>query len=94
MRHDAQLLRITEYVTYNPNERAYTAAIFFEVFKAYGPVWTTGPMYKLHTVGIQGTSHLLSTSYLTDRKFTVTMEGFFSEWKPIRVRERRSSPVT
>jgi hypothetical protein len=51
--------------------------------KAYGTVWTTGLMHKLHASGILDSSLVLPASYYTDRKFRVTMVGTFSEWKPI-----------
>jgi hypothetical protein len=65
------------------NEGACTAVIFLNMSKAYDTVWTTRLIYKLHTAGILDSSLLLLTSYLTDRKFRVTMEGNIFEWKPI-----------
>jgi hypothetical protein len=66
------------------NERTYTAAIFLDVSKACDTVWTGGLAYKLHAAAIPDSSHLLLASYLTDRKFRITMVGKFSEWKTLR----------
>jgi hypothetical protein len=69
-----QLIRFTEYVTDNFNERAYTAAIFFDVSKAVDTAWRTGLIYKLHTAGLPDSSLLLA-SYYTNLKFRVKLEG-------------------
>jgi hypothetical protein len=53
------------------------------VSKACDTVWVTGLIYKQHTAGSPDSSLLLLASYLADRKFTVTIEGKLSEWKPI-----------
>jgi hypothetical protein len=79
-----QLLRFTVCITDKFYERANTAAIFLDTSRAYDTAWTAGLTYKSYTAGIQDSSLLRLASYLTDRKFTVKMEGKFPEWKPIR----------
>jgi hypothetical protein len=47
------LPRFTECVADKFNERAYTAAIFLDMSKAYDTVWKTGLIYKLHAWNIR-----------------------------------------
>jgi hypothetical protein len=67
----------------NFNKRAYTAAIFLDVSKAYDTVCKTGLLHKLHTTRMQDSMIHLLKSYLTGRKFRVKLENRFSDWKPI-----------
>jgi hypothetical protein len=53
-----KLLCFTECVTDKFNELAYTAAMFLDVSKACGTVWTTGLIYKIYTAGIPDSSLL------------------------------------
>jgi hypothetical protein len=76
-----QQLGLTECVADKFSEQAHTAAIFLDVSKAYGTVWTTGLIYTLHAATL---SLLLPAPCLTDRKFRVAMEGTFSDWKTAR----------
>ncbi|MES9992730.1 MAG: reverse transcriptase family protein, partial [Candidatus Thiodiazotropha sp.] len=58
-------------------------AIFCDVSKAFDRVWHRGLLYKLHSVGINGSLLHWFTDYLRNRTQRVVLPGASSNWKPI-----------
>lgn len=70
-----QLVRLVENITDKFNKSQCTSCIFLDVEKAFDRVWITGLLYKL--IANKLPNHLihLLQSYLTKRKFYVSVEG-------------------
>ena len=58
--------------------------VFCDISKAFDKVWHPGLLYKLSNCGIQGELLEWLSSYLTDRKQRVTLEGQASDWGVIK----------
>jgi len=55
-----------------------------DLSKAFDKVWYEGLLYKLQSLGIEGDLLLLLTSYLSNRKQRVTLNGQNSSWLPLK----------
>ena len=55
-------------------------AVFCDVSKAFDRVWHKGLLFKLNSVGINGTLLQWFTDYLKDRKQHVVLPGVSSDW--------------
>ena len=55
-------------------------AVFCDVSKAFDRVWHKGLLFKLNSVGINGTLLQWFTDYLKDRKQRVVLPGVSSDW--------------
>ena len=55
-------------------------AVFYDVSKALDRVWHKGLLFKLNSVGINGTLLQWFTDYLKDRKQRVVLPGVSSDW--------------
>ena len=54
--------------------------MFCDVSKAFDRVWHKGLLFKLNSVGINGTLLQWFTDYLKDRKQRVVLPGVSSDW--------------
>ena len=81
-----QVHRITEHVLSNMHQRRPigTAALFFDVAKAFDKVWHSGLIYKLYQLEVPDSLVLILRDYLTDRSFRYRVEGALSSPHPIR----------
>jgi hypothetical protein len=61
-----QCMRLTDHVTLNLKNKMFTAAVFLDIEKAFDTTWHSGLLYKL--IG----------SFLSQRKFRVSVEGEMS----------------
>lgn len=77
---ELQLLRLTEHITTNLNVSKATAAVFLDIEKAYDKVWRELLIRKLHeNTSIPDCYIKLVSSFLSDRKMIVTIEGQSSD---------------
>ena len=57
--------------------------VFLDISKAFDKVWSEGLIFKLKKLGIVGEMIVILSSFLTDRKQRVTMDGVCSDWADI-----------
>ena len=60
-----------------------TIALFLDIEKAFDTTWINGLTYKLIQLNLPPSLTKLLYSYLTNRKFFVTVDGFLSDTKHI-----------
>ena len=60
-----------------------TRAVFLDISKAFDKVWREGLIFKLRQNGINSNLDLLITSFLSNRKQRVVLNGIQSEWQNI-----------
>jgi hypothetical protein len=73
-----QCMRLTDHVTLNFNNNMSTAAVFLDIEKAFDTTWHTGLLYKLYKLKYSTNLIKLISSFLPERKFTVSVEGKIS----------------
>jgi hypothetical protein len=69
-------MRLTDHVTFN--NTISTAVVFFSIKKAFDTMWHPGPPYKMSELEFLTFLIKLIVSFLTNRKFKVSVEGEFS----------------
>ena len=57
-----------------------TRAIFLDISKAFDKVWHDDLLFKLESIGVEGSLLSLSRSYLRERKERVILNGLHSNW--------------
>lgn len=70
-----QLLRITNDIIKGFNNNKVTAMLLLDIEKAFDKVWIDGLIYKLIQYNYPSALIKLIHSYMTDRKFKVTISG-------------------
>jgi hypothetical protein len=65
-------------VTFNFNNKMSTAAVSLDIEKAFHTTWYTGLLYKLAKMELSVKLIKLISSFLSDRKFRVSVEGELS----------------
>ena len=80
-----QLLFITHkiYCAFDEMPSKETRAVFLDLSKAFDRVWHEGLIHKLRCNGVSGNMLALISSFLTDRKQRVVLNGKTSEWKDV-----------
>jgi hypothetical protein len=73
-----QCMRLTDHVTLNFNNKLSTAAVFLDIAKAFDTTWHTDLLYKLSKLEFSINLIKLVSSFLSQRKFRVTVEGEMS----------------
>jgi hypothetical protein len=73
-----QCMRLTDHVTLNFNNKISTAAVFLDIEKAFDITWHSGLLYKLHKLEFSTNLIKLLGSFLSQRKFRVSVEGEMS----------------
>jgi hypothetical protein len=68
-------MRPTDHVTLNLNNNISTSAVFFDIEKAFDATWHPGLLYRLSKLHFSANLIKLIGSFLTNRKFRVTVEG-------------------
>jgi len=62
-------MRLTDHVTRNFNNNMSTAAVFFDIEKAFDSTWNPGLLHKLSKLHFSSTLIKLTGSFLSNRKF-------------------------
>jgi len=78
-----QLLKLTDELCKNRNDKKITPAIFLDVEKAFDKVWHEGLLHKLLKIGTPMHFVKLIESFLTSRCFNVRVENSISTNRPI-----------
>ena len=69
--------------SFDHTESRQVRSVFLDISKAFDKVWHSGLLFKLKQNGIEGKLLSLMTSYLTDRKQRVILNGSASNWGAI-----------
>jgi len=75
-----QLLSITHEIYKAFDDSKELRAVFLDISKAFDKVWIDGLIFKLKRIGINGTMLQMLTSFLSERKQRVTLDGVVSDW--------------
>ena len=65
------------------NRFAATRAVALDISKAFDRVWHAGPLHKLKSYGISGQIFGLISSFLSNRRFRVVLDGKSSQEYPV-----------
>jgi hypothetical protein len=71
-------MRLADHVTLHFNNKMSTAAVFLDIEKAFDTTWHTGLLYKLGKMEFSINLIKLISSFLSQRKFRVSVEGELS----------------
>jgi hypothetical protein len=77
-------MRLTDHITMNFNNNISTAAVFLDIEKAFDTTWHPGLLYKISKLQFPTNLTKLINSFLTNRKFRVSVEGEFSTPREIQ----------
>jgi hypothetical protein len=77
-------MRLTDHMTFNFNNKMSTAAVFLDIEKAFDTLWHPGLLYKLSTMEFSTNLIKLISSFLSQRKFRVSVEGEMSAPRDIK----------
>jgi hypothetical protein len=75
-RHNTALqrMRLKDHVTLNFEDNMSTAAVFLDIEKAFDNTWQPGLLYKLPNLEFSASLIRLISSFLSQRKFRVSVE--------------------
>lgn len=79
-----QLSRVLHHLTVAFNKKEHAVAVFLDMEKAFDKVWHQGLLFKLSTSPTPSQVVRVIASFLADRSFRVSVEGFESSQRPIR----------
>ena len=78
-----QLLSITHEIYNSFDEGLEVRSVFLDISKTFDKVWHKGLLFKLSQNGISGNLLDLLSSFLSDRKQRVLLNGQTSEWQNV-----------
>jgi hypothetical protein len=73
-----QCMRLTDHVTLNFNNKMSTVAVFLDIEKTFDTTWHTGFLYKLSKLEFSISLIKFISSFLSQRKLRVSVEGEMS----------------
>jgi hypothetical protein len=73
-----QCMRLADHVTLNFNNYMSTDAVFLDIEKAFDTTWRPGLLYKLSKLQLSTRLIILISSFVSQRKFRVSVEGEMS----------------
>ena len=79
-----QALRLCEKAKTGIKRKHTTAAAFFDLSMAFGKVPHKALIYKMEELKLNASLISMIKGYLSNRKFTVKVEGEFSTEKPVK----------
>jgi hypothetical protein len=88
-----QCMRQTDHVTLNFNNMSM-AAVFLDIKKAFDTTWHNGLLHKLSKMYFSASLIKLVSSFLSNRKFSGSMEGEMSTPKIIKARVPQGSVLS
>ena len=80
---ELQLARIVQQISAARDAGKHVVTCFFDLSKAFDPVWHQGLLKKLSHYGVDGKAHNWLEAYLTGRRQRVQVEGTTSTFIPI-----------
>jgi retron-type reverse transcriptase len=89
-----QCMRLTDHVTLNFNNNVSTAVVFLDIKKAFDTTWHTGLLYKLSKLDFSASLIKLISSFLSKRKFFVSVEGEMSTLRIMQAGVPQGSVLT
>jgi hypothetical protein len=78
-----QCMWLTYHVTFNFNNNKSMSAVFFDIEKAFDTTWQPGLLYKLSELKFSTSLIKLIASFLSNKKFKVSVEGELSSPRKI-----------
>ena len=78
-----QLFSITHEIYNSFDEGLEVRSVFLDISKAFDKVWHKGLLFKLSQNGISGNLLDLLSSFMSDRKQRVLLNGQTSEWRNV-----------
>ena len=78
------MLYILHNIRLNWANKKVTQGLFLDLSSAFEKVWHNGLLAKLSQVGVEGSFYDLLSSYLTDRRQVVVVDGQKSETLEIK----------
>jgi hypothetical protein len=79
-----QCMRLTDHLTLNFNNNMTTAAVFLDIENAFDKIWHIGLLYKLSELTFLTSLITLINSFLSQRKFRVSIEDELSSPRNIQ----------
>lgn len=79
-----QLVKLTDLLSRNLNNKLSTASIFLDVEKAFDRVWHDGLLHKIIQIGTPIHLAKILSSFLQNRKFRVRIENQLSSSRPVQ----------
>jgi hypothetical protein len=79
-----QRMRLKEQVTFNLNNNMYTATAFMDIEKDFDTTRHSGLLYKLSKLEFATTLMKLISSFFSQRRFSVSVEGAMSRPREIQ----------
>jgi hypothetical protein len=79
-----QCMRLTDQVTLNFNNNMSTAVVFLDIEKAFDTTWHACMVYKLSKLEFSAGIITLISSFLSNRKFIISVEGEMSTPREIQ----------
>jgi hypothetical protein len=73
-----QCMKLRNHVTFKFNNKLSTASVFLDIKKAFVTTWYTGLLYKVSKFEFSIYLIKLVSSFLSQRKFRVSVEGEMS----------------
>jgi hypothetical protein len=89
-----QCMRLADHVTLNFDSTMSTAAVFLDIEKAFDTSWHTDLLYELSKFGFSVNLFKLISSFLSHRKFRVSVEGEMSTIRYMEVRVPHGSVLS
>ena len=80
----SQLLYIVHTIRLNWANKKVTQGLFLDLSSAFEKVWHNGLLAKLSQIEVEGSLYDLLSSYLTDRRHVVVVDGKKSEMLEIK----------
>ncbi|GBN08905.1 RNA-directed DNA polymerase from mobile element jockey, partial [Araneus ventricosus] len=88
-----QLLRVTEFIQEGLNNKQKTGAVFLDIQKAFNRVWQDGLIYKLLNYNTPLFLVKIFHSYMSNRKFAVSVNKELSHTKTIKAGVAQGSKI-
>jgi hypothetical protein len=79
-----QCMRLLDHVTLNFNNNMSTAAVFLDIENPFDTTWLSSLLYKLHKLEFLTSLIKLISSFLSQHKFSVLVEGKISTSREMR----------
>jgi hypothetical protein len=79
-----QCMRLTDHITLNFNNKMSIAAVFLDIEKAFDTLWHPGLLYKLSAMEFSTNLIKLISSFLWQRKFSLSVEDKISTPRDIK----------
>jgi hypothetical protein len=87
-------MRLKDHMTLNFNKYISLAAVLLDTHKAFNTTWNPGLLYELSKLEFLASVIKLISSFLSQRKFRVFVEGKMSKPREMQTRVSQGSVLT